>query len=179
MSSAAGVHVARDAYVAFGGNLGDVEGAFRTAVRGFRMDERCHGVRCSRLFRTAPWGVKDQPEFLNMVARLRWSGTAAQLAQLGFALETQAGRDRKRESRWGPRALDLDVLLVGDEVQSSRELELPHPRMDRRRFVLAPLSDLAPELVPPGWTRTVQQQLERLDDDGPVEAVTDGPWCEE
>lgn len=133
------------AYVALGSNMGDRRAYLRDAVLGL------DGVRrISRVYETEPIGVPDDGEaFLNMVVELETRLDPYELLARCRRIEAAAGRERK--VRWGSRTLDADVLLYGDTRIDSEELTLPHPRMWERRFVLAPLADLAPERLPSEW----------------------------
>lgn len=173
------------AYVGLGGNVGDAERTLTAAVHalGALHDVRLRGV--SRLYATAPVGVTDQTEFRNAVVALdvpagpdpERGALALLLALKG--LERAFGRQARQ--RWGPRELDLDLLLFGerrlrvqrpvavrdqDPARSGdvRWLEVPHPSAAERLFVLAPLADLAPDLLPPGWTETVAVACRRRAD---------------
>lgn len=174
------------AYIGLGANVGDAAATLALAVSSLRElpAVRVHGV--SRLYATEPWGVTDQPEFRNSVVALDVAilGTdpaAAALALLGRlkTLERAAGRRRRR--RWGPRELDLDLLVFGrhrisverqpdarsidadvDPAKAAKRLEIPHRDLGERLFVLAPLADLAPRLVPPGWSETIETRRRRL-----------------
>jgi len=127
-------------------------------------------LRASSLWRTEPLGSPDQNWYVNAVAELRVDGDAlACLARLR-ALEHAFGRPAER-ARWAPRALDLDLLIFGDVELKSEVLTVPHPGLAARRFVLAPLAELAPDLVPPGQIRTVAQLLRDLDDPLRVEKL--------
>jgi 2-amino-4-hydroxy-6-hydroxymethyldihydropteridine diphosphokinase len=153
------------AYVAFGGNVGDVRECFRHAWA--RLAAAASGpVRGSHLYRTEAVGVEDQPDYLNAVLEMPFSGTPRELLSLCLAVERECGRDRRVEQRWGPRTLDLDLLLHGDETVTEESLTLPHPRMVERRFVLEPLTELAPDLIPPGWSATIIETLEPLPSEG-------------
>lgn len=130
------------AFLALGSNLGDREAALRRAVAG--MDDV---VAVSAVYETAPvGGPGGQGAYLNAVVELDTARSPRQLLQLCRRLEADAGRVRGEP--WGPRTLDVDVLLVGDLVVDEPDLVVPHPRLWERRFVLAPLADLAPDLVP-------------------------------
>jgi 2-amino-4-hydroxy-6-hydroxymethyldihydropteridine diphosphokinase len=189
------------AYVGLGANVGDSAATLAHAVAA--LDElpgaSVHGV--SRLYATAPWGETDQPEFRNAavaldVAITQGDPAAAALGLLGWlkSLERAAGRRRRRH--WGPRELDLDLLVFGrhrisvaripearsidaaaDPVKAAKRLEVPHRDLGERLFVLAPLADLAPRLVPPGWSETVETRRRRLAAAEPVGSVrVVGEW---
>jgi 2-amino-4-hydroxy-6-hydroxymethyldihydropteridine diphosphokinase len=137
--------VRRRAFIGLGSNLGDREAALR---QGVAQLEAAGDVRAvSPLYETEPLGgPEDQGAFLNLVVELDTTDTPRQLLRRCQALEEAA--HRVRTVRFGPRTLDADVLVVGDLVVDDADLIVPHPRMWERRFVLQPLSDLAPELVP-------------------------------
>ena len=143
------------AYVGLGANLGDREGTIRAAVADLP-----DVVAVSLLRETDPVGVTDQPQFLNGVAALETELTPRELLDVLLAVERRLGRERRE--RWGPRTIDLDLLLYGDEVIDEDGLTIPHPRLHERRFVLEPLADLAPKLVVPGRGR-VEELLSKLD----------------
>ena len=137
-------------FVGLGSNLGDREGNLREAVARLR---EIGAVRLSTLRDTDPVGVVDQPNFLNAVAELSSELPARELLDRLLEIERELGRDRGKEERWGPRTIDLDLLLYGDEVIEEPGLTLPHPRLAERRFVLEPLHELAPDLVLPDGRR--------------------------
>lgn len=188
------------AYIGLGANVGDARRTLTEAIGALAglPGARLRGV--SRLYRTTPVGVVDQPDFLNAAAALdvpagpdAATGATRLLIELKD-LEREFGRRKGR--RWGPRELDLDLLLFGrarlaierppeatpasaatDPGAASRLLEVPHPSMRERLFVLAPLADLAPRLVPPGWGHTVQtvrRGRERVE--GGAAAFPIGTW---
>jgi len=126
--------------------------------------------RTSSLWRTEPLGDPTQPWFVNAVIELELGGDATACLERLHALERAFGRPAQR-ARWAPRSLDLDLLLFDDLALSSEKLELPHPGLASRRFVLAPLAELAPDLVAPGQTRTIAQLLADLDDPLRVEKL--------
>jgi 2-amino-4-hydroxy-6-hydroxymethyldihydropteridine diphosphokinase len=137
--------VTRRAFIGLGSNLGDRLAALRRGVA--QLEEGGDVVALSPVYETEPvGGPEDQGAFLNLVVELATADTPHQLLARCQALEEAA--HRVRTVRFGPRTLDADVLLVGDLVVDEPDLVVPHPRMWERRFVLAPLSDLAPELVP-------------------------------
>ena len=172
------------AYVGLGANVGDARRTLAEAVAALAGLPRARIRGVSRLYRTKPVGVTDQPDFLNAVIALDVpagatpaEGATELLVNLK-RLEREFGRRRRR--RWGPRELDLDLLVFGrarlaiarppegapltadvDPGAAARLLEVPHPSMAERLFVLAPLGDLAPGLVPPGWHETVATAARR------------------
>ena len=133
------------AYLAIGSNLGDRLGFLRGAVTGLAAMPGIEITAVSHVYETAPVGGPDQGPYLNAVVALDTELSAAELLVVSRTLEAEAGR--VRDERWGARTLDVDVLLVGDERVDSEVLTVPHPRMWERGFVLAPLGDLAPDLV--------------------------------
>jgi 2-amino-4-hydroxy-6-hydroxymethyldihydropteridine diphosphokinase len=137
------------AYVALGANLGDREATLRRAVELLAADPEIDVVRVSMLRETDPVGVVDQPRFLNGAAALETELSARELLDRLLAVERTLGRIRDGE-RWGPRTVDLDLLLYGDLQSDEPGLTVPHPRLHERRFALEPLAELAPDAVVPG-----------------------------
>jgi 2-amino-4-hydroxy-6-hydroxymethyldihydropteridine diphosphokinase len=137
------------AYVGLGANLGDRERTLREAVEALAAAEGVEVVAVSTVRETEPVGVGEQPLFLNGAAELGTTLTARELLEVLLAVEQRFGRVRA-PGEHGPRTLDLDLLLYGDEVIEEPGLTVPHPRLHERRFVLEPLAELAPGLVVPG-----------------------------
>jgi 2-amino-4-hydroxy-6-hydroxymethyldihydropteridine diphosphokinase len=137
------------AYIGLGSNLGEREGNLRAALA--RLAELGE-VRASSFRETDPVGVTDQPRFLNAAAELSTFLSARELLDALLAIERDLGRDRSLEERWGPRTLDLDLLLYGEEAIDEPGLTVPHPRLAERLFVLEPLDELAPGIVLPDGT---------------------------
>ena len=135
------------AYVGLGTNLGDRRGALEMALRELHQPPIITVGCVSSVYETAPVGVTDQPDFLNAVARVRTTLPPRALLEALLDLENKMGR--VRTLRWGPRVIDLDLLLYGELQTSEPGLEVPHPRLRERGFVLAPLAEIAPELVLP------------------------------
>jgi 2-amino-4-hydroxy-6-hydroxymethyldihydropteridine diphosphokinase len=142
------------AYVGLGSNLGDREGAIRQAA------ELIGAARLSPLFETEPWGFHDQPSFLNAAAEVETPLTARSFLTQLLDVEQRLGRERIGP-RWGPRTIDLDLLLWGNERISEPGLDVPHPLMLERLFVLEPLAALAPDQEIPG-NGTVSEALAGL-----------------
>jgi 2-amino-4-hydroxy-6-hydroxymethyldihydropteridine diphosphokinase len=147
------------AYVGLGSNLGDRESLIRRAA------ELIGAQRLSSIIETEPWGVEAQPRFLNAVAALETPLEPRPLLVHLLDVERRLGRERPQSDesgpRWGPRLIDLDLLLYGDEVIEEPGLTVPHPRLHERLFVLEPLAELAPGLEIPG-NGTVQALLAGL-----------------
>ena len=137
------------AYVGLGANLGDRERTLRAAVDALVAEEGIEVVSVSTLRETEPVGVGEQPRFLNGAVELETTLTARELLDRLLAVEQRFGRVRI-PGEHGPRTLDLDLLLYGDEVIDEPGLTVPHPRLHERRFVLEPLAELAPGLLVPG-----------------------------
>jgi 2-amino-4-hydroxy-6-hydroxymethyldihydropteridine diphosphokinase len=142
------------AYVGLGSNLGDREATIR------RASELIGAVRLSPIVETEPWGYADQPRFLNAAAEVETTLEPRQFLVHLLDVERRLGRERVGP-RWGPRTIDLDLLLFGDERISEPGLEVPHPRLTQRAFVLEPLAALVPELKIPG-NGTVSEALAAL-----------------
>lgn len=131
-------------FLSLGGNLGDPAKAMGAALRLIEADPETDVVAVSSLFRTPPWGKLDQPDFLNVAAEVL-TGLAPR-AFLDLCLEAERRLKRERRERWGPRLIDIDILMFGERSISEPGLELPHPRMSQRAFVLVPLVEIAPGL---------------------------------
>jgi 2-amino-4-hydroxy-6-hydroxymethyldihydropteridine diphosphokinase len=127
------------AYLGLGTNLGRRARNLSAARRRLRQ-RGARILRQSRVIETEPWGVADQPRFLNQVIELEWPGTARQLLKAAKEVELEGGRTPTR--RWGPRVIDLDILLFGSERINQRDLVVPHPRIGEREFVQKSLRDL-------------------------------------
>lgn len=150
-------------YLGLGGNLGDREGNLRAACERLQAG----GVaieRCSSLYETEPWGVIEQPRFLNAVCCGQTALDPYELLALAKRIEADLGR--RPTVRYGPRPVDIDILLYGDRVLDTQDLTIPHPRLAERAFVLVPLGEIAPDLHLPGDARTVRELLEGVDMSG-------------
>lgn len=147
------------AYIALGSNLGDKEKNLRRALL-LLTQQGVEVVRVSSFLSTEPYGVTDQPQFLNAVACVRTS--LVPLALLDVLLATELAMGRVRLRHWGERNIDLDLLLYEDVVLDTPRLRLPHPDMQNRDFVLLPLAEIAPELKHPTLQKTIYELKENL-----------------
>jgi 2-amino-4-hydroxy-6-hydroxymethyldihydropteridine diphosphokinase len=139
------------AYIGLGSNLGDRRAMIAGAL------EQLHPKRVSSIVETEPVGRTDQPRFLNAVAEIETDLEPKALLSKLLSIENDLGR--VRVERWGPRSIDLDILLYGDTQVSSDALSVPHPELHRRRFVLEGLAELCPDCAVPGLGRTVKELL--------------------
>ena len=137
------------AYIGIGSNLGERDVTIREALDLLAADPELEVEAVSEIRETDPIGVVDQPRFLNAAIRLTTELSPGLLLERLLAVEQQLGRARTGE-RYGPRTIDLDLLLYGDEIVDEPGLRVPHPRLAERRFVLEPLAELDPGLVVPG-----------------------------
>ena len=154
------------AYIGLGSNLADPRAQVTSALRALDALPRSRLLRHSRLYRSAPWGQREQPEFVNAVALLETALAPRELLDALLSIERGAGRARDG-TRWGPRVLDLDILLYGERVLDESGLRVPHPHLGERAFVLLPLAEIAPHAQVPGLGR-VDTLLARIDAGGCV-----------
>ena len=154
--------IKRIVYLALGTNLGDRPANLRAAIAA--LPPGVTVLANSPIYETPPWGVTDQPAFLNMVIKGETHLSPQRLLKHLKHLETRLGR--VPSIRYGPRKIDLDLLFYDDILLNTPELTIPHPRLHERAFVLVPLADLAPELVHPVLGKTVRQLLAEVDTTG-------------
>lgn len=133
-----------EAYLGLGGNIGDVAAALVHALRRLAETPGVKLCSVSSVYRTPPWGKRDQPPFLNMAALIETTLPARAL--LGLCLDIERAMGRRRTERWGPRTLDIDILTYDEATVDEPDLKIPHPRIAERAFVLAPLAEIAPHL---------------------------------
>ncbi len=138
------------ACIGLGGNVGDAAATVRAAIDALDRLPDTRLLRGSRLFRTPAWGREDQPDFINAAALVATTLSPRALLDALLALERALGRDRAGALHWGPRTIDLDLLLYGDAVIDAPGLHVPHPHLHARAFVLVPLMEVAPDAPIPG-----------------------------
>ncbi len=160
------------AALGLGGNIGDPAAAMAKALHELDRHENCRLLAVSGLYRTPPWGKTDQADFFNCCALVETSLTAPALLQL--CLDIERGMKRVRTERWGPRTIDIDVLTFGNEVILTESIEVPHPRMTERAFVLMPLAEIAPDIDVRG--KPVREWLQQADRSGIVRTNEKREW---
>lgn len=138
--------------IALGGNVGDVRQTFRKAIANICGMAQAVLVARSSDYATPPWGDENQDRFVNACIEIETGLDPHALLYTLHKIEKKFGRDRGKETRWGPRTLDLDLIAYGDAVLDRPELKLPHPRLFERAFVLVPLAEIAPDRVIAGRT---------------------------
>ena len=158
------------AYVGLGSNLGNRQGNLQAALSELGRMPTIQVTHVSSLYETAPVGVTEQPEFLNAAAALETSLPPADLLDVFLHIENKIGR--VRTLRWGPRVIDLDLLLYGNAQIALPFLTVPHPRLRERAFVLVPLAEIAPELMLPGDNKTVQELANYFGGNGNIRRVS-------
>ena len=160
------------AAIGLGGNLGDVAATLREALRELDGLSSTRLLAASPLYRTPAWGNTDQADFVNAAALVRTGLDARMLLDGLLEIERHFGRDRDAGVHWGPRTLDLDLLLYADAVIDEPGLRVPHPHLSERAFVLLPLSRIGADLAVPGHGR-VGELLQALDHSGCVALATE------
>jgi len=153
-----------EALLALGGNVGDVRDTLDRAVAALCDGEEVRLCARSSDYRTPPWGVEDQPPFINLAIAVETGLAAHALLARAQAVEREFGRARAHEQRWGPRPIDIDLIAYDDLALDSPDLTLPHPRLFERAFVLVPLAEIAPERQIGGIR--VREALARVDRTG-------------
>ena len=158
-------------YLGFGTNLGDRWANLRKALGMLSRDPELRTLRCSGVYETDPWGGIEQPRYLNCVAEFATS--LEPNALLTKCKEVEARLGRVRSVRWGPRLIDVDILLYGSEVVSLPHLEIPHPRLHLRAFALIPLAELCSDNVHPVLGRSIGEMSRAADERDRVTLVAD------
>lgn len=151
-------------FIAVGSNLNDPVGQAQRAIEALRSVPKTEFVRTSQLYSSTPMGPQDQPDYINAVVEVNTQLTPLELLDQTQAIELEQGRVRKDE-RWGPRTLDLDIILFGDDVINNERLTVPHYGMKVREFVLYPLAEIAENLILPDGTE-LTHLLKQVDRNG-------------
>lgn len=156
------------AFLSLGTNMGDKKNNLRKAID---MIAKQAGTidKMSSVYKTAPWGVTDQPEFYNMVVSIWSEMTAQELLLTILKIENKQGRIRKR--KMGERIIDIDILLFENKIIDEQDLKVPHPYMHQRNFVLVPLHEIAPQIVHPVFNKTIEQLLLASNDELQVNKI--------
>lgn len=165
--------MSRLVYLSLGSNLGDRAGHLRDAIA--RLEKVGRVVAASSFYETEPVEFTDQPWFVNSAVVLETNVSPDDLLKLLLAIEREMGRDRSREQKKGPRIIDLDILLFGNEVIDTPELTVPHPAMHERRFVLEPLAEIAPNAIHPKLKKTIEQLWRELPEGQCVSKIQNRP----
>ena len=146
-------------FIAIGTNLGDKEENIRQSIKKMEQNN-IHIIKKSNVYKTMPYGYKNQPVFLNCVVQAETMLSPEELLYVLLSIEKQMGR--KRKIHWGPRIIDLDIIFYDNLIINSSNLKIPHPDMQNREFVLKPLCDIAPNFVHPVLHKTVKELLKEL-----------------
>ena len=157
-------------FLALGGNIGNVSEIFNVAIK--KINESIGEViKQSSLYKTEPWGNKDQDDFLNMVLIVETSLSAETILKETLDIEIDLGRNREKDNQFAPRKIDLDILFYGEEIINTAHLIIPHPRLHLRNFVLTPLVEIAPGLTHPLLNKTIKQLFKINEDSSVVNKV--------
>ncbi len=156
-------------FIGLGSNMENPAARCLEATEYIETTEGCKVLRRSSFYRTEPVGLLDQDWFVNAVIEIRTALSARVLMQVLQAIENKMGR--QRSEMWGPRIIDLDILLYGQEIIQENNLKIPHPEFYKRRFVLEPLNEIAPYVIHPAFGVSVSGLLDRLEDASKVELL--------
>lgn len=149
------------AYLLLGTNLGNREANLQLAYDQI-SGNYSRITKTSTVYETAPWGVSEQPDFLNQVIEIETDQTPQELLKTCQAAENFAGP--VKSEKWGARYLDIDILFYDDKIIETKELHIPHPQLHTRKFTLVPLAEIAPDLIHPVLNKSISQLLAELDD---------------
>ena len=158
------------AYLALGGNIGNVSATFDLAIQKIMAKIGAIRVESSR-YRTEPWGNKNQDDFLNMVLAVDTPLPAEAVLATIMDIEKMMGRNRDQDNRNAPRTIDIDILFYGHEIINNDQLVIPHPRLHLRNFVLTPLREIAPEFIHPTLNKNMEELFAERPDHSMVQIV--------
>jgi len=160
-----------EAYLCLGGNLGNCTETFAQSV--LLLEKRgIESTKTSALYTSKAWGMEGAPDFYNQVIFVRTRHAAIELMELLLDIEKQLGRERKASGGYESRTLDMDILFFNTEVCDTPGLQIPHPRLHLRRFVLKPLFAIAPGLIHPVFKKTISELLDECPDNGTVKEIS-------
>lgn len=159
----------KKACIGIGSNIGDRIGNCKKAIKLLEKNKNIKIKALSSFYETAPVGYKDQDWFINCAVAIETGLKPLLLLSVCQAIESEMGRIRKK--KYGPRIIDLDILLYNNDIIDSKELKIPHPEMHKRRFVLQPLSDIAPDAVHPVLKKTIVELLDNLTEEGAAKRI--------
>jgi 2-amino-4-hydroxy-6-hydroxymethyldihydropteridine diphosphokinase len=157
-----------DIYISLGSNMGDRAANLAMARHRLAHNEWVTFLQCSPIVESSPWGPVEQPWYLNQVCYARTSFTPSAIMRWLRTIEFQGGRDRSQEERWGPRVIDIDLLAYDSEVYKDNLVEIPHPRLHERNFVLQPWAMIAPEWKHPTLNTSISELARTVQDSGEV-----------
>jgi len=157
-------------FIALGGNVGNVSENFNIAIEKISV---LIGpiIKQSSLYKTEPWGNKNQDDFLNKVVEVETKQTAADVLESILSIEKMMGRNRNKDDQFAPRSIDIDILFYGEEIIDETHLEVPHPRLQLRNFVLTPLMEIAPGYIHPVLKKSIKELNELNNDSSKVNKV--------
>ncbi len=157
-------------FIALGGNVGNVSENFNTAIEKISA---LIGpiIKESSLYKTEPWGNKNQDDFLNKVIEVETNQTAANVLENILSIEKMMGRNRNKDDQFAPRTIDIDILFYGEETIDESYLEVPHPRLHLRNFVLTPLMEITPGYIHPVLKKSIKELYEQNNDSSKVNKV--------
>jgi 2-amino-4-hydroxy-6-hydroxymethyldihydropteridine diphosphokinase len=154
------------AYLSLGSNIGDRYSYIKDTIAKIKSRKRIKVVKCSSIYETEPWGIKEQGEFLNCVIKIKTEIPPVEL--ISEMKETEAEIGRVKKTHWGEREIDIDVLFYDDLIYSDEEISIPHMEVQNRRFVLVPMCEIAPEYIHPAFDKDMIELLEITGDNSIV-----------